>query len=595
VNCVWLVVALALGQEAAHPEQQALSKARQMAQSAGYGAASTDWELRVVGPTAEPVAFLCAGTLPDQTTAVVLMSSGADRTALAHHRSPLSLPELHARLARAACRALNCDSVAPGALHYWSPLDLWQEFEALRSPDGPSVPAGSTTQPTKHTKPADVQNHCALGGLGGEHPRRVTVSLRNLAVRPSPFELRTSSFVVRPSPSTPDRTGMNWLKDVPDWDWHYGCAPTAAANVLTWWAGRGFGRLLDSIRHNVPDRLEGGFDSVPNVSAQLAAAMNTDTLKTGSTASDSIAPGIVAVCNDPAWNNGYDFSSFLAWNDHDLLVREIDAGRPGVLGLLGHPEYGNHAVTFCGWGPPDDRWIMVHDLWGGTPVDRVINFDYGGPVAVVPVVPGKSAGPDLCVAAIVQPTDTLAPGVVTPQAEVANLGTSAGTATAFFLINDGLTGSYCYSAGVEVSLEPGRRLLVEFPAWEAPVGEYLACCSLAAPGSTLSHVRRSRFSVLSARLADRGSTTVRVYPNPVRSSPTRGSAFLQVVPRPLAPSTPLRILIFDSSGRLFLQSRICNLKPQIPLDLRSLPPGCYLLRLDRAGRAPASCSFLVTR
>ncbi len=539
-------------------EQETLKRVREMAQSAGYGAAVTDWELRAVGPTAEPVAFLCAGTLPDQTTAFLLVSSGADRAALAHHRSPVSLSELDERLAQAACCALKCDRVEPGILLYWSPLDLWQEFSAAQS----STPA------------------------------RVIVSLRNLAVRPVPDSLLVTHH---PSLITPDRTGMNWLKDVPDWDWHYGCAPTAAANVLTWWAGRGFVRLLDSVRYDVPDRLEGGLDSVPNVSAQLAAAMDTDTLKTGSTASDSIAPGIVAVCNDPVWNNGYDFSSFLAWNDHDLLVREIDAGRPGVLGLLGHPEYGNHAVTFCGWGPPDDRWIMVHDLWGGTPVDRVINFDYGGPVAVIPVIPGKSAGADLCVAAILQPTDTVAPGVVTPLAEIANLGSSAGTATALFMIDDALTGSRCFSAGVEVSLEPDKRLPVEFPAWEAPIGEYLACCSLVSSGSTLSHVRRSRFTVLSARLADRGSTTIRVYPNPVRSNPTRGYAVLHLVPRTLAASLPLRILIFDSSGRLILQSQICNLKSEIPLDLRSLPPGVYLLRLDRAGRAPASCSFLVSR
>ncbi|MEO0077613.1 MAG: T9SS type A sorting domain-containing protein, partial [candidate division WOR-3 bacterium] len=360
---------------------------------------------------------------------------------------------------------------------------------------------------------------------------------------------------------------------------------TAAANVLTWWARRGFARLLDSVRYNVPDRLEGDTDSVPNVSDQLARAMNTDTLKTGCTSLDSIAPGILSVCNDPAWNNGYNFESFLAWNDHDLLIREIDAGRPGVLGLLGHPEYGSHAVTFCGWGPPDDRWIMVHDLWAGTPVDRVINFDYGGPVAVIPVVPGKSAAPDISIVAIIQPAESVAPGLITPQAELANDGSVSGTATACFRIIDELTGSDCYTASVAVTMEPDKRASVEFPAWQALAGNYVACCSLTMSGSTspLSSVVRTRFTVAPARLAGGYAPIVRVSPNPAsRTVIVSGwTGFGQAS-------------IFDPAGRLIHHSSLVTQNSSALLDLGSLPSGCYLLRLDRTGSTPVCCSFLVS-
>ena len=227
---------------------------------------------------------------------------------------------------------------------------------------------------------------------------------------------------------------QTWIPGVPDWDWHYGCAPTAAANVLTYWADNGYGLLVDSVWHNKYDIVEHDYDSVPNLSRQLAIAMNTDTL-TGSTLVDSTAPGIVAVCNDAGWGNNYSFTSYTVSGGLGLMVSEINNGRPGVLGLIDHPKYHNHAVTFCGWGPPDTSWIMIHDEWSSTPRDTVIWYFYaGGSRFVIPVVPGGAGAPDVGVTAILQPADTVVPGWIQPVAQVSNFGDSSDSTDVFFTV-----------------------------------------------------------------------------------------------------------------------------------------------------------------
>jgi len=67
----------------------------------------------------------------------------------------------------------------------------------------------------------------------------------------------------------------------------------------------------------------------------------------------------------------------------------------------------------------------------------------------------------------------------------------------------------------------------------------------------------------------------------VHPNPTRGVVVLHLTPRSPGRSIPLSV--YDSSGRLMLQSAICNLQSEVPLDLSAWPPGVYLLGLDLAG------------
>jgi len=321
----------------------------------------------------QPGVYLCERLLGDGTRATLMIGARTDMPPVLFYCSGQLSGAAEDGLTRTAAeRVLRRGGIRRVASVYYSPFDLWHEYES----DGERVMV-------------------SLRDLVVSDPARVrsAAPLTYAPAQQDEFAGQWEDYLAGVVPFGSD--GKHWIADVPDWSWHYGCAPTAAANVMTYWDRHGYELLVDSVRRSVPDPIEKGVDSVPNVSQQLAVEMRTDTLVSGGTTIDSIPIGIAAVCNDPAWGNGYVFSSYVAWKDHGLLVSEIEMNRPGVLGLVGHPDYGSHAVTYCGYGPPDTNWIMIHDEWSGTPKDEVIYFYYGSPVAVIPVIPGAppSASP----------------------------------------------------------------------------------------------------------------------------------------------------------------------------------------------------------
>jgi hypothetical protein len=139
----------------------------------------------------------------------------------------------------------------------------------------------------------------------------------------SPFTFRTFAadkiFTVQPleiSSQQSDKAQLEWseiergrklypgldqhrISGVPDFDWSYGCSPTAAADILGHWDASGFPLLIDYYFSRW-DPLEYEWDYLPNVQKELAIAMQTDST-TGSTMIYNICPGIQAVCNDPGW------------------------------------------------------------------------------------------------------------------------------------------------------------------------------------------------------------------------------------------------------------------------------------------------------
>lgn len=363
----------------------------------------------------EAGAYLCERELVDGRVVTLLVGASTEMPPVLLHCLGLAPIRYAADQARSvAARALGCDSVVHSGSVYYSPLDLWLEYST-----------------------GDAAVMVSLRDLRPVEPRRVrSVEPVRYSDRRRTANIEQWQLYVRGvAPHGLD--GQRWIEGVPDWDWHYGCAPTAAANVLDYWAERGFPLLVDSVSCGVRDPIEGDVDSVPNVSRELAVAMETDTLGNGSTAGGRIAPGIAAVCNASEWGNGYEFVSWLSWDNRDLLVAEIDSGRPGVLCLVGHPEYGSHTVTFCGWGPPDRDWIVVHDCWGGTARDIVLNYNYGCPVGVVPVVPPAPAAPrpaDVALAALVRPAEDGRPGAMLPEVRIANLGGVDASCRAYFRV-----------------------------------------------------------------------------------------------------------------------------------------------------------------
>jgi len=540
----------------------------------------------------EPGIYLCEWQLDEGTSMTLMVGARTDMPPVLLYYSGRPLNAMDDRAAQAAAeRALGRSDVRCVASVYYSPLDLWFEYQA-----------------------GDRHTMVSLRDLTVSDPARVRSAepLTCSALERAEFERQWSDYLSGKPPLCQD--GQHRIADVPNWDWHYGCAPTAAANVLAYWAGHGFGLLVDSVLHNVADPIEGDVDSVPNVSQQLAIAMATDTLISGVTTSDSIAIGIAAVCADPAWGNGYYFSSYLTWNARQILISEIDNNRPGVLALIGHPDYGNHAVTYCGWGPPDQNWIVVRDEWFGSPQDKVIYYGYGGPVATIPVVPGGSLVPDIGITAITQPGDRLEPGLITPQAWVSNFGKTVCTCRVFFSVGrtgieaSRAPGDYpgsspqacdsvlssasadaCYSDSASVALSPGSALPVTFSSWYADLGRYQARCSVyQATDQKSSNNTVARDFLVTLSGPDTTGTVPRPTVNTLRAfpNPTKGDLGI------MGWRGPALVGVYSPDGRRVIS---CRLAADCRLDVSCLPTGLYLLRLEQRGLAPAITRFAVAR
>lgn len=381
-------------------ENEALTVSRLFA-DALWGKTSSNGCWKSEDVNGGPGVYCCERLLDDGTSMTVMVGGRTDMppVLLFHEGRPREIA-CGEKALQAASRALDRSDVWKVASVYYSALDLWYEYEA-----GTGNRVMVSARDLRVLDPGQV---------------RYVEPLMRSASEGTRFEEEWVGYLAGEPLALLD--GQTRIPDVPDWDWHYGCAPTAAANVLTYWDRCGYGMLVDSVMEDVPDRIQGGKDSVPNVSRQLALAMGTDTLETGRTDANSIPMGIADVCAGPDWGNHYDFTSFLAWNDHGRIIDEVDQGRPGVMVLTAHPSYGNHAVAFHGWGPPDTGWIAVRDVWGEAYQDVVIRYDHGAPVGVVPIVPGDLPAPDFGIAGIARPEDGLGPGATRPKVRLENLG-----------------------------------------------------------------------------------------------------------------------------------------------------------------------------
>lgn len=159
-----------------------------------------------------------------------------------------------------------------------------------------------------------------------------------------------------------------YIDSVPEYDWSYGCTPTASAMVMGYWDERGYDRLLDWY-FNHYDVASGQLVlNVPNVQKELAIAMNTDTM-TGGTSIYSIAGGHITVANT---YNGYNFSaqrSPMGNTGNDFvwswITTEVDGGRPfnwsNLYYWLEGVGFINHSVT--GYGYTDDNYVYIFTTW----------------------------------------------------------------------------------------------------------------------------------------------------------------------------------------------------------------------------------------
>jgi len=183
---------------------------------------------------------------------------------------------------------------------------------------------------------------------------------------------------------------------------------------------------------------------------------------------------------------------------------------------------------------------------------------------------------------ILAPTGTIPYGVpVAPQALVKNSGTAAATFTARFTI-----GTFYRDSQTVGNLPAGESLVVNFADWAADTAGYFATrCSIRLSGDQIPGDDMAEDSVL-VQLT-----------GVVDSSPLVPHASLSVSPNPLASgfatvsftgarehsgAGALRLSVYDIFGRRVLRSSLETRKSPLPLDVRSLPAGVYLVEATAA-------------
>ena len=136
------------------------------------------------------------------------------------------------------------------------------------------------------------------------------------------------------------------------YDWSYGCSPTAAAMLYSWWDYRSiystydFGRLVQYYFKRYDD-IEVEWDyQIPWVQRELAIYMNTDTL-TGSTSFGDINDGIEDVASIRDYE--FDANDFIT-SEWTRLKDEIDENRPLIASIP------NHSTCCIGYNSSTDHF-----------------------------------------------------------------------------------------------------------------------------------------------------------------------------------------------------------------------------------------------
>lgn len=159
--------------------------------------------------------------------------------------------------------------------------------------------------------------------------------------------------------------------DIPDFFWHTGCTPLAAANVLAYYeAVYGYGNMI-SYYYEEADAIQGGTDAtVPNILTWLANYMGTN--ENGSTVDASMGLHIAQAgeMQDPSYDaSDYGLNVLTPWS---RLKSEIDDGYPCVLSCdMPGADITWHSMTAVGYNENPDQ-VAVYNI-----NDRgITNYDW---------------------------------------------------------------------------------------------------------------------------------------------------------------------------------------------------------------------------
>ncbi|MZP30336.1 hypothetical protein GTO91_11500 [Heliobacterium undosum] len=194
-----------------------------------------------------------------------------------------------------------------------------------------------------------------------------------------PGEIGTTSDGVTDSLSF--ETGSNsftLIGGVPDlqqttsslWGGGYsGCSPTSAANIMKYWASKGYSSLTSGLTNE-------------QLLYALRQAMGTSS--SGSTPVNNISPGM------QSFARSHGASTAKAWYlsaTYSAYKSGINTYGPNVISFYSQTYYGTHSVTGVGWtqytvngSTAGHEYMEVHDNWSVTPYSVFVAFgrNYSG-------------------------------------------------------------------------------------------------------------------------------------------------------------------------------------------------------------------------
>ncbi len=162
------------------------------------------------------------------------------------------------------------------------------------------------------------------------------------------WELVTTSPV-----PVPEESG--YISGVPNYNQtDTDCGPHSSAQAVGYWDDHTYmsagpwDLLIDTDFWGLRDEMRSAMGWVPGSGVTIS----------------EIRDGIITVCNDPAYNNNYNFDAALHYDpEYTVCSNAVDDGRPGVIGVYLHPVYGNHAMTLVGYNDTPTQMVQVHDNW----------------------------------------------------------------------------------------------------------------------------------------------------------------------------------------------------------------------------------------
>lgn len=141
------------------------------------------------------------------------------------------------------------------------------------------------------------------------------------------------------------------ISGVPAYTWTYGCAPTAGAMVLGYWDTHGYDNLFSTE----------GPTTTADVTAEIAELATDMGTVGGITYWSQALTGMRRFAIEAGYGMDYGSSGY-SW---DLLVREVDAGRPLVFAVdTTRDGTVDHAVTAIGYDVRESvQWFEFQDTW----------------------------------------------------------------------------------------------------------------------------------------------------------------------------------------------------------------------------------------